>query len=663
MLSKKERQLLQYLENHRDSYTTSKQLADYLSCSDRTVRTYLKQINEVIESPTYSNVLIIHSKQGYGYQLEIMDEVRFQEMMSESINLDGMSDSHGRYHYILNKLLFEQAELYFDDLADELFISRSTLSHEFKKIRRDLSKYNLIIESKANKGVYVLGDEWDKRRFIMDYFFRDNFFKSMHNYIGGNIGQSPISLEELTLIVLDECREANLKLSDFVIQNLVIHISLALRRISEGFRMAPIEELASELYQAEQMTAQKILDRIYKATGIMCPKEEIDYITLHLVSKGKLLAKESHQDEEMQLREELVSVLESSSLAKEYQFQQDSQLLEGVVTHMTTMLVRLKTKVHLENPLRDEIREQYSQAFELTRTILQEMPLLSAFHISDDEVAYVALHFMAAMERLKEKYKYRILVICATGYGSAQLLRNRIERELGNMVHIEDVIGYYGLSDARLENIDFIISSIDLSNLVFSVPVFTVSVFLTSDEARQIKQSVKELRFSSRPTIDFERQRFSNLETLFEQYFSETCFMKVERIDKESLLQEMAKQLSLGEAPDFAGNLLDHIHQREQMSSIVFSERIAVPHPIKPISNRHKIGVAIVSDGLKWNEASPSIQLVFLPSPSVYQNEGMAQLTSQIVALLEEENLQQEMLVCQTFQEFKEIFLKIGDKK
>lgn len=48
MLSKKERQLLQYLENHRDSYTTSKQLADYLSCSDRTLRTYLKQINEVI---------------------------------------------------------------------------------------------------------------------------------------------------------------------------------------------------------------------------------------------------------------------------------------------------------------------------------------------------------------------------------------------------------------------------------------------------------------------------------------------------------------------------------------------------------------------------------------------------------------------------------------
>ncbi|WP_153046488.1 PRD domain-containing protein, partial [Streptococcus suis] len=88
------------------------------------------------------------------------------------------------------------------------------------------------------------------------------------NYIDGDVTQSIISLEELTLIVLDECREAELKLSDFVIQNLVVHIALALRRIQEGFRMAPIEELNSELYQTEQETARKILQRIDKATGI-----------------------------------------------------------------------------------------------------------------------------------------------------------------------------------------------------------------------------------------------------------------------------------------------------------------------------------------------------------------------------------------------------------
>lgn len=58
---------------------------------------------------------------------------------------------------------------------------------------------------------------------------------------------------------------------------------------------------------------------------------------------------------------------------------------------------------------------------------------------------------MAALERLKEKQKFNILVICATGYGSAQMLKNRIDNELVNLVHIVDVIGYYELSDERLK--------------------------------------------------------------------------------------------------------------------------------------------------------------------------------------------------------------------
>lgn len=36
-------------------------------------------------------------------------------------------------------------------------------------------------------------------------------------------------------------------------------------------------------------------------------------------------------------------------------------------------------------------------------------------------------HFMAAKERYKEQRKYNVLVICATGYGSAQMLKSRIK--------------------------------------------------------------------------------------------------------------------------------------------------------------------------------------------------------------------------------------------
>ena len=82
---------------------------------------------------------------------------------------------------------------------------------------------------------------------------------------------------------------------------------------------------------------------------------------------------------------------------------------------------------------------------------------------------------MAAKERYKEQRKYNVLVICATGYGSAQMLKSRIENELGNLFDY-DVIGYE-INDEKLKGIDFIVSSIALSNLIFNIPVFTVWVF------------------------------------------------------------------------------------------------------------------------------------------------------------------------------------------
>ena len=141
-------------------------------------------------------------------------------------------------------------------MAEKLFVSRSTLSADFKKIRKYLAKYDLQIESKANRGVYVKGSECDKRRFIMDYFFRGNFFQSLHNYINIDVPGRQISLEELTIIVLDECREGYLKLSDFVIQNLVIHIALSIKRLAEGFQISKIEDWEQENYRAERKIAE-----------------------------------------------------------------------------------------------------------------------------------------------------------------------------------------------------------------------------------------------------------------------------------------------------------------------------------------------------------------------------------------------------------------------
>lgn len=661
MLNQKEKQLLDYLLEKRDSFTTSKELADYLFCSDRTVRTYLKQLDQFLATQDGASLI---SKQGYGYQLIVDDMTTFKNSIQDHEKTNPLSDSDDRYKYILNKLLFEQTPLYFDHLAQTLFISRSTLSNEFKKIRKDLNAYDLHVESKANKGVYITGSERNKRRFIMDYFFKN---KGVSSYLDETLHGSVISLEEITFIVLEECREAQLKLSDYVIQNLAVHIALALKRMADGFQLAPIKELNVEQYPLAHQVGQRILQRIDAVTGIRCPKEEIDYITLHLISKKSLQSQVPQEYNALQMKKDLLTLLQTDDVLKPFKFETDTHLIDGVITHLMTLYIRLQTKIHLDNPLKEMILKKYYVTFDMTRYLLSQLPIFSTYDISDDEIAYVTLHFMASLERLKEKKKCKILVICATGFGSAQLLKHRIENEFGNTIIIEDVIGYYDLNDQKLQNVDFIISSIDLSNLIFNIPVCTVSVFLTSDDTKKIRRVLKQVQQHNEPmatdvlSSDYDStDQTANQHHYFDHYFHDSCFFVTENETKDTLLEKMIQQLADGEDSTFETTMATHVRQREQMSSVVFCPTIAVPHPIKPVGKQHKIGVAIVKDGLQWDEQTPHVTLVFLPSPSIYGNDGLTQLTRMIVALVDDDDSQRQLVNCETFQDFKNIFLRIG---
>ncbi|SDQ16762.1 BglG family transcription antiterminator [Streptococcus equinus] len=657
MLNKKEKQIIQYLTKDKEQFVTSKELAAHMGCSDRTIRTYYKTLVEKLDN--HSGLDLI-SKQGYGYKLDILDDDAYADFLEENhindhhFNYQSVTDINDRYNFLLNKLLFEQNEIYFDDLADELFVSRSTLSSDFKKIREKFKPYHLKIESKANKGVYVMGQERDKRRFIMDYFIDSGFINTMHSYVDNELLNQKISFEELTIIVLDECREGGLKLSDFVIQNLVIHIALAIRRITEGFRISKVSDDEVVLRGlAERRVAENILKRVSVSTGIHFPIEEIDYITLHLVSKGHGNSCHISEVLQEQIRQELIDSIDHINPT----VKNDFQLIEGLLAHLSTMYIRLQGKVVMENPLTAEIQANYRDMYQLAERVVSNMPTFSPYTLSPNEIAYIALHFMAAKERYKEQRKYNVLVICATGYGSAQMLKSRIENELGNLVSITDVIGYYEINDEKLKGIDFIVSSIDLSNLMFNIPVFTVSVFLNDEELKDIKQGIAHLNTSMANVEDHQAEL--TVKDVFDDYFSEDYFFLMSDATKEDVLKKLAESISVNENDQFEKRLLDMMKQREAMSSIVFGENIAVPHPLKAVGSKHHFAVAIVKDGVKWDEQYSSIKIIFLMSMSIHDNDGLPELTSAIVDLVDNPKLQEQMLACQSFDEFKKIFLSI----
>lgn len=667
MIKNKQRELISLLVRSKNLFKSSLLLATELSLSDRTVRTYLNDLKTLIAE----NGGIIVSKQGYGYQLQIKDRTAFNSFLIEHHLLDSHEEQSNcrevnqRKHYILNLLLLESQKIDIEALSEQLFISSSQLSKDMLEIKSQLQPYELIL--KKNKALfYVEGAEKAKRHFIMSYFFHEESINFLQRLTYFNKFCQAISFDTLTIIILDECREAHIKLSDVMIQNIVLHLSLSIKRLQSGLSVQNLDLPESAKMTMEYQVAKKIIDRVETVIGFHFPKEEQMYLTLHLMSKSNFNQYESDTELSLSLTNLLIKIQQETG----YLFLKDEQLKNGLIQHLKPMLVRLEQNIKLENPLLDEIKSHYDELFALVKHYFKQLPQLNKFTINDGEWGYLVLHFLASMEKLKNEQKAKVLIICATGMGSAQLLKNRVEREFDERIKIVATRGYYETNPDMLNDIDFIISSVDLSSRVFKVPVFQVSVFLTENDVQKIRRylSSHNLLISARKDplstliTSNPKDQSIHLDHIIDDLTADYFFICQQPQSKEQILNHLLDRLAINEAKDYKQQMIQQMENRMALGEIFFSSTIVVPHPAIPVGKLSKIGIAIIPKSLFWDEKYPQVHFIFMISPSIYQNPNLSMMTKAIVSLIDDFDTQAKILNSQTFAEFKQYFIKLIEK-
>ena len=667
MIKQKQRELISLLVRSKNGYKSSQELAAELSLSDRTVRTYLKDLKALIES----NGGNIVSKQGYGFQLEILDRTSFNlfliehHLLDKNIEQSQCREASERKHYILNLLLLESQKIDVETLSEQLFISSSQLNKDIAEIKSQLQSYELTLK-KSHSLIYVDGEEKAKRHFIMSYFFHEESINFLHHLSYFNQTCEAISFDTLTIIILDECREANIKLSDVMIQNIVLHLSLSIKRLQSGLSIQNLDLPLSTDSTLEYQVAKRIIARIESIIGFHFPKEEQMYLTLHLMSKSNLI--QNNLDEE--LGGSLANLLAKIQQETGYPFWHDEQLKNGLIQHLKPMLVRLQQNIKLENPLIDEIKNQYAEVFRLVKHYFNQLPNLNNYDVNDDEWGYLALHFLASLEKLKNDQKAKVLIICATGLGSAQLLKNRVEREFDERVKIVATRGYYEIEPAMLNDIDFIISSVDLSSKVFKVPVFHVSVFFCEEDVQAIRrylshrQSPNSLPKNALPLVsdDKKQNHAKYIAQLFDEIAADYFYLCQQKPTKQAVIDHLLNLLSVNEAKNFKQEMNKQMEKRQAIGEIIFSPTIVVPHPAIPVGKIAKIAIAVIPEGLIWDEHYQDIKFVFMISPSIYQNSNLAMMTKAIVNLIDDLAIQQAMLKISDFNQFKSLFIQLIEK-
>ncbi|MFK8246891.1 BglG family transcription antiterminator [Leuconostoc mesenteroides] len=555
MMRKKERDLLIYLVDNSDRFVTSEELSTLLSLTPRTIRNYIKILKETL----VSQGALLDAKPSLGYRLHISHPVTFDLFLNKNYELsqwlinEDSNNISDRQKYILNKLIIENQKFLIDDLAEKLFVTRTTLSKDLSIIRKVLMPYRISVESKANIGVFITGLERDKRHFILDYFFSHSE-NSIQHYMKNKSFFKAISFDQITIIVLDECREAGIHLTDFTIQNIVLYIALSVQRLKCGFELqaAPVD-INPEIRNVCDV-ARKIFSRIESGLALKFPESEVDYLTIQLMAQGKNI----NIQNDGPLQRDLDMILQRIELETDYPVTKDYALKKNIIEHLKPMIVRLEQGIQLKNPLLQEIKTNYLSEFMDTKRYIKWSPYLSQFDINDDEVAYLALHLMAAAEKYKNLNKPRALIICAAGYGSAQLLNNRVEKEFGMYLNIVDIKGYYEVDDTTLSNVNLIISAIDLSTRVFKVPVIQVSIFLTEADVQKINEFLDNEQVRNKYIAVEKKQPINSVLNHFDQFIDQSSF-KIWQVSphRKELLQELTNMLMSNEPTELKHEFLE----------------------------------------------------------------------------------------------------------
>lgn len=652
----KEKELLSLLYQNQNRFLTGRELAQALHISERTVRSYIRRMEPVITE----NGGEILAKQGNGYRLLLRRPVQFAVLAgtpgTETTRKTAQTpdSAQERRRYLMQRLLLNGETLQAEETADRLYVSTSTLKKELYQLRGMLDEYGLVFDS-GPAGISIHGDETSKRALIMDYFFRSSTFNSIQEYMDHSGYFDDIPTEQLLRMVLDESRQFGIRLSDIMVQNVLLHLALSVKRMQAGLRpehavLPPAFEQSSE-YQA----SSAIFRRLSGMTGGEYPAEEVSYLALHLSGKGSWATRQPAQGEH--LEQEVKTVLCQLAEDDVMQLDEDPQLVSSLLEHLRPMVVRLMRGLPQKNPLTQDILRDQPDLMKVIRKYFGAMPSLRRYDIDDDEWAYLALHVMAALERQKEKRKLQVLVVCATGYGSSQLLKSRLMKHFSDSLHIVTETGYYEMSDDILQGIDLIISSVNIGPVIFGVPFIHVSVFLGEEDVQNIQRFIdQEKAGPEKKEPAAARPASKSQKEIFDCYFSEEDFRVYKgHPERDQVLSDLVETLACYEKDSFADHMREQIRLRSQMGSLVFSDTIAVPHPAVPLSKVARLALALIPEGMYWNESHPAIRFVFLMSPSYVENRNLPKVTGAIVSLMEEPVLQEQILQEQSFDVFGRI--------
>lgn len=554
-------------------------LAETFNVNARTIRNDIVQIEDYLKNKNVKATIEVKNKiitinMLKDIKLEDLVEINYHDFYSDRIS------NEERILLILSDLCWSDGYLTIQDLADKYFVSRGTINSDIVSIKEYCDKNGINFVSARGKGIGIDEDEKNRRKYLASIIKEFAYLNQKVNIDMSIYGQW-FDLDEINKIqaIVNEVDEIfTVSLTDVAYEALIVHIALSIERFKGGNyeEELPSEELEN-IDSLQYKIASTLVEMINEEFNISLGENEIYYIAVHIAAKsGVIVAQEKRGDNFLEYY--CLRLINNVGLLLNVDLSNDKHLFNSLFQHLCACEYRNRNNISLDNPLKDELKNNYKDLFEIVKAVIIDVNEPDVIIPSDDEIAYVMLHFCTAIKRdIKQIKPLRVLVVCATGIGTAELLSLGLKENFN--FEIVDKLAKHQLKDEKyLNDVDLIISTVPLKS---RIPSVVVSPILKEKDIIDIKHFINRLDLVGK--LDIKSTKMSKTAVMLKDLLNKYPSNK-----DEEILIEKIKTLLLNEKGE----------KNYMLSDLIRKETIALGLEVNDWQDAvRKAGQLLIDDG------------------------------------------------------------------
>ena len=601
---------------------TAASLAKELRISEKAVRNRIPAAEEFLEENGLGTIV---KKPRIGMSLAATPE----QMRQLELLLEKTPTATERVTFVLEELFLqsEGQKLTTRDLCDKLYLSGPTVLKTVKEAEKLLSAHDVRIINEHGKGFYLSGHENDYRAAFMEFVRTqlkgDERKKFLNRCFYG------LDLAAIDHVIQDVQRTWNCRFAAPSFENVSILCALACKRSRHRLYIPQSDARLLESY-SEFAFADEILKRLSKTFHITFADEEVSYLTIQIVcfgfvTTGKLSAGETIEQYDKALLQFVDELVDTASDYLETDLRQDAALKESLAYHIRAAIFRLRHGDGQKNPMLQYIKTEYAQLFRFSWFAGMLFEKYFAVQMTEDELGYVVLLILAALERSRSTCSVAIIADFSRSYAS--LVLQRIKKYLPEITNVQ-IISRYDMTDPVCKSADFILSRQPI--MARDPRIISIGNLLEDRYMNELIGRIHSMR-------SHEPASCASFSPICQQLFvPDLIRTSLKARDKEDVLRilsdEMEREGFVKEG--FGGSVL----RRERLVSTSVGGGVAIPHGDPEYVNQSRVAIAVLKEPVKWDSDGPVSLVVLLGLKMAGQEEvKRAQIFyKELIALLEQ---------------------------